>query len=115
MADAKVIPFDDDRSRSGGGSRPARRRTGAGGRGDGSTAPVSALPGGRLPEPAPEGGAGEQEPQQPQEAQEPPEPSASPESSAGADGGWERRIAGGLAFLRRRVTGDYEVDEFGYD
>ncbi|MFE7484570.1 1-acyl-sn-glycerol-3-phosphate acyltransferase [Streptomyces sp. NPDC057552] len=112
MADAKVIPFDDDRSRSGGGSRPARRRTGAGGRGDGSTAPVSALPGGRLPEPAPEGGAGAQEPQ---EAQEPPEPSVSPASSAGADGGWERRIAGGLAFLRRRVTGDYEVDEFGYD
>ncbi|SCD67622.1 hypothetical protein GA0115261_101331, partial [Streptomyces sp. OspMP-M43] len=49
MADAKVIPFDDDRSRSGGASRPARRRTGAGGpgggRGDGSAAPVSALPG----------------------------------------------------------------------
>ncbi|MFJ2648503.1 lysophospholipid acyltransferase family protein [Streptomyces sp. NPDC087420] len=33
----------------------------------------------------------------------------------GERGGWERRIAGGLAFLRRRVTGDYEVDEFGYD
>ncbi|KPC86468.1 glycerol acyltransferase, partial [Streptomyces sp. NRRL F-6602] len=31
------------------------------------------------------------------------------------DGGWERRIAGGLAFLRRRLTGEYEVDEFGYD
>ena len=28
---------------------------------------------------------------------------------------WERRIAGGLAFLRRRITGDYEVDEFGFD
>ena len=28
---------------------------------------------------------------------------------------WERRIAGGLAFLRRRLTGDYEVDEFGFD
>ena len=28
---------------------------------------------------------------------------------------WERRIAGGLAFLRRRVTGDYEVDDFGFD
>ncbi|NJP48217.1 acyltransferase family protein [Streptomyces sp. PRB2-1] len=31
----------------------------------------------------------------------------------GAD--WDRRVASGLAFLRRRVTGDYEVDEFGYD
>ncbi|MFJ7331617.1 lysophospholipid acyltransferase family protein [Streptomyces cyaneofuscatus] len=110
MADAKVIPFDDDRSRSGGGSRPARRRTGSGsgGRGDGSTAPVSALPGGRLPEPAPEAAGDSQEPQQPQET---------PMSSVGEDGGggWDRRIAGGLAFLRRRVTGDYEVDEFGYD
>jgi 1-acyl-sn-glycerol-3-phosphate acyltransferase len=28
---------------------------------------------------------------------------------------WERRIAGGLAFLRRRVTGDYPVDDFGFD
>ncbi len=28
---------------------------------------------------------------------------------------WERRLAGGLAFLRRRVTGDYEVDDFGFD
>ncbi|MCW2614519.1 MAG: phospholipid/glycerol acyltransferase [Frankiales bacterium] len=32
------------------------------------------------------------------------------------DGGdWERKLAGGLAFLRRRVTGDYEVDDFGFD
>ena len=28
---------------------------------------------------------------------------------------WERRLAGGLAFLRRRITGDYEVDDFGFD
>jgi 1-acyl-sn-glycerol-3-phosphate acyltransferase len=28
---------------------------------------------------------------------------------------WERRLAHILAFLRRRVTGDYEVDEFGLD
>ncbi len=28
---------------------------------------------------------------------------------------WERRLAGALAFLRRRITGDYEVDEFGFD
>lgn len=58
MADAKVIPFDDDRSRSsgGGGSRAARRRTGTGphtgpasGRAEGTTAPVSALPGAQVP------------------------------------------------------------------
>ncbi|PBC79138.1 1-acyl-sn-glycerol-3-phosphate acyltransferase [Streptomyces sp. TLI_235] len=29
--------------------------------------------------------------------------------------GWEDRAASGLAFLRRRITGDYEVDEFGFD
>ncbi|MFF2118139.1 lysophospholipid acyltransferase family protein [Kitasatospora sp. NPDC058184] len=29
--------------------------------------------------------------------------------------GWEGRAAERLAFLRRRVTGDYEVDEFGFD
>ncbi len=28
---------------------------------------------------------------------------------------WERRLADALAFLRRRLTGQYEVDEFGYD
>ena len=28
---------------------------------------------------------------------------------------WEPRLAQFLAFLRRRVTGDYEVDEFGFD
>jgi 1-acyl-sn-glycerol-3-phosphate acyltransferase len=28
---------------------------------------------------------------------------------------WDRRVAAGLAFLRRRLSGDYEVDEFGFD
>jgi 1-acyl-sn-glycerol-3-phosphate acyltransferase len=28
---------------------------------------------------------------------------------------WDRRVADALAFLRRRLTGDYEVDEFGFD
>jgi 1-acyl-sn-glycerol-3-phosphate acyltransferase len=40
------------------------------------------------------------------------EPLLAPDT-AGED--WERRVAGGLAFLRRRLTGQYEVDEFGYD
>ncbi|MDQ3505957.1 MAG: acyltransferase family protein [Actinomycetota bacterium] len=29
--------------------------------------------------------------------------------------GWEHKVAEGLAFLRRRLTGDYEVDDFGFD
>ncbi|GAC1326473.1 MAG: lysophospholipid acyltransferase family protein [Mycobacteriales bacterium] len=28
---------------------------------------------------------------------------------------WERKVAGGLAFLRRRITGDYPIDDFGFD
>ncbi len=36
-------------------------------------------------------------------------------SAARPEADWERKLAGGLAFLRRRVTGDYEVDDFGFD
>ncbi|TFV54633.1 acyltransferase family protein [Geodermatophilus sp. DF01-2] len=35
----------------------------------------------------------------------PPRPSAT----------WEEQVAGGLEFLSRRLTGDYETDEFGFD
>jgi 1-acyl-sn-glycerol-3-phosphate acyltransferase len=28
---------------------------------------------------------------------------------------WDERVAAGLAFLRRRLSGEYEVDEFGFD
>jgi 1-acyl-sn-glycerol-3-phosphate acyltransferase len=28
---------------------------------------------------------------------------------------WERTLAGALAFLRRRITGEYQVDDFGFD
>src|SRR3954462_10278966 len=28
---------------------------------------------------------------------------------------WERKVAGALAFLRRRVTGEYPIDDFGFD
>ena len=42
-------------------------------------------------------------------------PTEVPAEAAGERPAWERRIAGGLAFLRRRITGDYEVDDFGFD
>jgi 1-acyl-sn-glycerol-3-phosphate acyltransferase len=137
MADAKVIPFDDDRSRGGGAQRPARRRSPAGGRRKADPAAtgeavVSALPG-------PQGDDGTDDPVAPgatsaegAEGAEGPEASqdsrstaaaaeghqgtaAAQETTGAAAGAWDRRIAGGLAFLRRRITGDYEVDEFGYD
>jgi 1-acyl-sn-glycerol-3-phosphate acyltransferase len=32
-----------------------------------------------------------------------------------APAGWEQGLANSLGFLRRRLTGDYEVDQFGFD
>ncbi|GAB3310459.1 lysophospholipid acyltransferase family protein [Geodermatophilus aquaeductus] len=31
------------------------------------------------------------------------------------DASWDEQVAGGLDFLRRRLTGEYETDEFGFD
>ncbi|MEV6358555.1 lysophospholipid acyltransferase family protein [Streptomyces hydrogenans] len=102
MADAKVIPFDDDRSR-------ARRRPGRPEEPSGpekGPAAVRALPGAREVPAGPD----------PEPVAEPvPEGERAPEGAGAGRADWERRLAGGLAFLRRRVTGAYEVDEFGYD
>jgi len=38
-----------------------------------------------------------------------------PELVAGDRPDWERKLAGGLAFLRRRITGEYDIDDFGFD
>jgi 1-acyl-sn-glycerol-3-phosphate acyltransferase len=45
-------------------------------------------------------------------AEQPPPPPAPPVAEPSA---WEQKLAGGLAFVRRRITGDYEVDDFGFD
>jgi 1-acyl-sn-glycerol-3-phosphate acyltransferase len=42
-------------------------------------------------------------------------PRTAPEEAAAAGSDWERRTAAALAFLRRRIAGDYPVDEFGFD
>ncbi|WP_064742954.1 lysophospholipid acyltransferase family protein [Pseudonocardia spinosispora] len=49
-------------------------------------------------------------------AQDPvqPEPSAA-ELASQAMPAWEERLADLLAFLRRRASGDYQIDEFGFD
>jgi 1-acyl-sn-glycerol-3-phosphate acyltransferase len=39
---------------------------------------------------------------------------AEPDRARQADA-WDERVAGALGFLRRRLTGQYEVDEFGFD
>ncbi|MGQ4417341.1 lysophospholipid acyltransferase family protein, partial [Streptomyces sp. SAS_269] len=102
MADAKVIPFDDDRSRGSAAQRPSRRR-GAGNRrgAAGETGPV------REVQPLPTRAAVPDDVPVTGEERPPAEPHD--------DGGLERRVASGLSFLRRRLTGDYEVDDFGYD
>ncbi|WP_372408456.1 lysophospholipid acyltransferase family protein [Streptomyces luteireticuli] len=94
MADAKVIPFGEEpRSKR----RPRRGGTARTNRAAAPLAPV--------PQPRDEEG-----PAAPQE------PAAAPGGQVRTDGpGWERRLAHGLEFLRRRITGDYEVDEFGFD
>ncbi|WP_428935139.1 lysophospholipid acyltransferase family protein [Streptomyces sp. ACT015] len=112
MADAKVIPFDDDRSRAGSVPRPARRRgagnrrTGGEGRQAGDVQPLSGRSRTRddVPVTREADGAGE-----------PGGSGARPGPEEPDGGALERRIAGGLAFLRRRLTGEYEVDDFGYD
>ncbi|WP_369391063.1 lysophospholipid acyltransferase family protein [Streptomyces sp. CG1] len=105
MADAKVIPFDDDRSRGGAAQRPARRRSTGSRRGPlgetGELGEVQPLPG-RVR--AQEDGPVSRE-------EEPLERSG----ADGPGGGLEKRVAAGLAFLRRRLTGDYDVDDFGFD
>ncbi len=43
------------------------------------------------------------------------EPALEPVTEVAPPADWERKLAGGLAFLRRRLTGDYAVDDFGFD
>ncbi|MBP0460702.1 lysophospholipid acyltransferase family protein [Streptomyces montanisoli] len=101
MADAKVIPFGE-----GSGKRPRGRGAGR--------------PGGHGREDGHGRGEGSADGRQRPPLRPVPEPGA---AGSGGDGGaeaggrpdWEQRIARGLAFLRRRVTGEYEVDDFGYD
>jgi len=132
MTDAKVIPFDDDPRRRGSGATGRARARGRKQPAAGQ-APLAAVTEGGASIPAQADGS----PTPPPDAQDPQEPVQAPgeagEPGAGefdvpsvgaalgavADrllgGPWEQKVAGGLSFLRRRVTGEYEVDEFGYD
>ncbi|GAA2076842.1 lysophospholipid acyltransferase family protein [Streptomyces albiaxialis] len=110
MADAKVIPFDDGRRRGEKGARAAR------------TPPLTSLPDQNGSGP----GSGPERPEGP-EGQEGPEEQGGTAAESAAETGsgglldkvlgadWEGRASRGLDFLRRRITGEYEVDDFGYD
>jgi 1-acyl-sn-glycerol-3-phosphate acyltransferase len=45
----------------------------------------------------------------------PPPVAAAPEAPELEPAEWERKVAETLAFFRRRLTGDYDIDEFGFD
>ncbi|GAA4334133.1 lysophospholipid acyltransferase family protein [Actinomadura luteofluorescens] len=47
--------------------------------------------------------------------EDPPGDDAPGDGRPGERGQFEQTLASGLAFLRRRLTGEYEVDEFGFD
>jgi 1-acyl-sn-glycerol-3-phosphate acyltransferase len=44
-----------------------------------------------------------------------PQPFVADDEHVAAPPEWERRLAGALAFARRRITGDYPIDDFGFD
>jgi 1-acyl-sn-glycerol-3-phosphate acyltransferase len=100
MADARVIPFNGDESRP--GKRPSARRS--------AQAPVTRSGDGEVPvrEAVPR-------PRRVPHAGEAPVRAVADAAQAVPESTLEQKIAGALAFLRRRITGDYEVDEFGFD
>ncbi|MCF3103255.1 acyltransferase family protein [Streptomyces roseoverticillatus] len=105
MADAKVIPFggEEPRSKRGKGKRPGRARTS---RMSSSLAPV---PPQRYLDRTEDARAASEERAAAVEGTD------GQAAEAAGSGGWDRKLAHGLSFLRRRITGEYEVDEFGYD
>ena len=94
MPEARVIPLEPREGRD------ARR---AGAASDAVRGAGSGTVPGAVAEPTASALAG------PEPAADPPVGDELPRS------GWDSKVAGGLAFLRRRLTGDYEVDDFGFD
>ncbi|MFD7238874.1 lysophospholipid acyltransferase family protein [Streptomyces syringium] len=91
MADAKVIPFGEEPRSKRKGKRVGRARTNQ------PPVPLAPVPPQR---------------DEPSGTTERTEPAGGPREP---ENGWDRKLANGLSFLRRRVTGEYEVDDFGYD
>jgi 1-acyl-sn-glycerol-3-phosphate acyltransferase len=123
MPEARVIPFDGDSKRgtrrtptANGASRTGAARGSKTGATQGRDGQVPVRERTPRPVPAEEVPAAEAGVAQP--------PSATAAAIGSLLGGvaedllgddWARKVAGGLAFLRRRLTGEYEVDEFGFD
>src|SRR6478752_10792863 len=81
------------------------------GAGSGTPKPPAAAPAEVTPSPPPAAN-----PSPPAANPSPPPVNLSPPAEqVPAETGWKRGLANSLAFVRRRMTGDYEVDDFGYD
>lgn len=99
MSEARIIPLRADDS----GAR-TRWRLGAAARRQDRAAPVPSP----LTDPSPlVGRSAPADPSAPSDA-DPPDVEPGPAE-------WEEALASALAFLRRRVEGDYAVDDFGFD
>ncbi|MDQ1669338.1 MAG: hypothetical protein QOE40_1399 [Actinomycetota bacterium] len=103
MADARVIPIGDgDRPRH----TPPTSST--------STSAANAVAAGANRASGERSRRRTASPLLPETAGEAPSPDTS-QRAAGAADDWESKVAGALAFVRRRITGEAEVDEFGFD
>jgi 1-acyl-sn-glycerol-3-phosphate acyltransferase len=121
VADARIIPIDSAASAAGadhGGDRPVSASRAA--RLAGSTGPkarprkaAGAPAAGTAPARSAKAAAAEAE----QVAEAAATAAELARAAAGDDAGsgWDEKVAAALSFVRRRVTGDYEVDEFGFD
>jgi 1-acyl-sn-glycerol-3-phosphate acyltransferase len=105
MADARVIPIGD-------GDRP--RHTPPTSSTSTSTSAANAVAAGANRASGERSRRRTASPLLPETAGEAPSPDTS-QRAAGAGDDWESKVAGALAFVRRRITGEAEVDEFGFD
>jgi 1-acyl-sn-glycerol-3-phosphate acyltransferase len=103
MADARVIPIGD-------GDRPRRTPPTS----STSTSAANAVAAGANRASGERSRRRTASPLLPETAGEAPSPDTG-QRAAGAGDDWESKVAGALAFVRRRITGEAEVDEFGFD
>ena len=127
MPEARVIPLEPRAGRAARRAEPSRRANAGGGSPRvGAAQPAGGPSSGEQPPGAQPTGAqptGAQptraQPTGAQQAVTDRSPSDRQAAAAGppvaAASDWERKLAGGLAFLRRRITGDYPIDDFGFD
>jgi 1-acyl-sn-glycerol-3-phosphate acyltransferase len=102
MTDARVIPIKTKDSKSNARKKPAAKKSPA------KDVPGKRASGSRRSASSSAAAAPAEEPEE--RPAHDPLPGTEPAPVA-----WDRKVANALAFVRRRITGEYEIDEFGYD